>query len=294
MFSKLTTKSSVNDILVISLSNIGDVVLTTPVIDVLLASFPKAKLTVVIGPKAKNIFDGQPRIQTVVVEKAKPFAYYREWFAQLGRFDVVIDLRQTLMPLLLKHRWRTSLFPTKPRGHMAQKHLSRLKGVFPQASNQAINLAIVPKRLNLPLASFIAVAPGAADSAKRWPIAKFSELVKQLVIQGENVLMIGDGQDALLTKEIMDLKLQGVETLAGKTDLRELAFVLSKARLLIAHDSGIMHLANYFGVPQVILWGKTDLKKYGPWRAKHLVLHEGDDMNNIMLEDVLDAVKKMG
>ena len=51
--------SRINKILVISLSNIGDVILTLPVMDILLGDFPRAKFSVVVGPKAETLFKGE-------------------------------------------------------------------------------------------------------------------------------------------------------------------------------------------------------------------------------------------
>ncbi len=295
MFSKLTKNSSVKEICVISLTNIGDVVLTTPVLDILLEDFPLAGLTVVVGPKARSLYGGQTRIKTVVFEKRKPFGYYMEWYKELNRtpFDVLVDLRQTFLPLFLRHQWRTPIGTTKCEEHMLQKHLRRLKTVYPQAQLFSRKQAVVPKPVALPFDDFIVIAPGAADTAKRWPIENFRDLIVRLSKEGAKIILVGDDRDALSLQPILDLALPGVVSMAGKTDLRELCFVLSRSKFLIAHDSGIMHLANYMEVPHVVLWGPTDQKKYGPWRSKHAVVHKGRDMSQINLKDVVNAIEQI-
>ena len=62
-------KSKVKKILVISLSNIGDVVLTFPVIDILKRDFPDAQVSVVIGPKGQELLAGNPFIRSYVFNK---------------------------------------------------------------------------------------------------------------------------------------------------------------------------------------------------------------------------------
>ena len=64
---KKLDKSSVKKILVISLSNIGDVILTFPVIDILKEELPAAQLSVVVGPKAVSLFDDNPYIKEVII-----------------------------------------------------------------------------------------------------------------------------------------------------------------------------------------------------------------------------------
>ena len=281
--------------LVVSLTNIGDVVLTTPVMDALLNAFPQAKLTVVVGPKAWSLYEGQPRITTVIFEKRKTLGYYWQWYKDLRskRFDVIIDLRQTFLPLFLWSQWRTPIWATKVREHMLKKHLSRLMSVFPQVDVDDKRLSIVSKEIQLPFNDYIVVAPGAADEAKRWPIANFKELIGVLSKRGVNIVCVGDSNDAQLLGGILEPSFINIISLAGKTDLRELGFVLSKSRLLIAHDSGIMHLANYLNVPQVILWGPTDLEKYSPWGAEHVVVYKGRDISQITIKDVLDAIEQI-
>jgi len=53
---KITDKDAINRILVITLSNIGDIVLTTPVLSVLRKRFPYAGIDVLGGPNGKEIF----------------------------------------------------------------------------------------------------------------------------------------------------------------------------------------------------------------------------------------------
>ena len=295
MSSKLTKKSPVNEILVVSLSNIGDVVLTTPVIDTLLESFPKANVTVIVGSKAKTLFEGQPRITTLIYEKRRPFDYYRRWYLELSkkRFDVIVDLRQTFLSLMLASRWHTPIMPTRSNEHMVQKHMLHLKSVFPLAVRSESARAIIPKTISLPFDDYIVIAPGAADVFKRWPIANYKDLLEALTRQGENIIVVGDDSDNVLVNENLGSLSKNIVSLAGKTDLCELCYVLLKSKLMIGHDSGIMHLANYVKAAQIILWGPTDMHKYKPWNSKHVIVYKGPDMSLITLKDVVDAIEQL-
>ena len=74
MCSMLIDKSKIKKILVISLTNIGDVVLTFPVIDILKENLPDAKISVLIGPKAESLLKGNPVLDKVYVfNKHQPF-----------------------------------------------------------------------------------------------------------------------------------------------------------------------------------------------------------------------------
>ena len=75
MFYKLYKNSSVKNILVITLSNIGDAVLTAPVVDILLRDFPSAQLSLVLGAKTASLFEGNPRISRLHVFDKKGIFY---------------------------------------------------------------------------------------------------------------------------------------------------------------------------------------------------------------------------
>ena len=64
----LSKNSNIHKILVISLSNIGDVILTFPVVDILKENFPEAKLSIVVGPKAESLLTNNSYFLTCTIE----------------------------------------------------------------------------------------------------------------------------------------------------------------------------------------------------------------------------------
>lgn len=296
MFGRLCTNSPVKDILVVSLSNIGDVVLTCPVIDVLLRDFPSADITVIVGPKAKTLFEGHPRIKINIYEKRLPWWGQARWFLSLAKnkFDVIVDLRQSALGLFLSHRWRTPLFPKAFNGHMGAKHFERLKSVYPEFILPCERLVLIPKPVaSLPPRGYVVLAPGAADSAKRWHPSGFVQVADVLAGQGHSIVFVGDAGDASIVDGICRGMKNPSVSLAGKLDLRELAFVLQQAAFAVTHDSGPMHLACYFNVPVIVLWGPTDINKYGPWSPRSAVVRGQGPMASITAEDVLRGIAQV-
>ncbi len=107
MFSRLSKRSKVEKILLVSLSNIGDVILTFPVFDVLRERFPDAEISVVVGPKAKGLLEDNPHIYRLYVyDKRAGVAEQWRWLKSVRSqsFDVVVDLRNSMMPFLVKGR----------------------------------------------------------------------------------------------------------------------------------------------------------------------------------------------
>lgn len=178
---------------------------------------------------------------------------------------------------------------------MRQKHLQRLKTVYPDFMMPDHPQAIIPK----PVAAFVdvpghvAIAAGAADCAKRWGPQGFVEIADHLSAQGQRVVFVGDHNDVPIVEEIRQNMRHPSVSLAGQADLRELAFVLQQARFVITHDSAALHLAGYFSAPVIALWGPTDAGKYGPWSPRSVVVHRGRQMSSIKVEDVVNAIAQM-
>jgi heptosyltransferase-2 len=110
------------------------------------------------------------------------------------------------------------------------------------------------------LASPCGLSPGAAyGPAKRWPPEHFAAAGRELAREfGARLVLLGgpeEGPVAQLVKERLGLP---VLNLVGKTDLRQALGVLSRLKLLVTNDSGLMHAAAALRVPLVALFGSTD------------------------------------
>src|SRR3989338_383465 len=127
----MNSTNSINKVLFITLSNIGDCILTLPVLDYLRENIPQAKITVMVGPRAKGIFENNPYINKLIIyDKYAPLRQKIKLFFMLKkeRFDLVVDLRNSLFGALLPARFRTSPFlyiPSRIR-HMKERNLYRL------------------------------------------------------------------------------------------------------------------------------------------------------------------------
>src|SRR3989338_1967758 len=130
MSGKPLEPSSVKNILVFSHSNIGDVVASCPVLDVLCRDFPSARVNVIVGPKAVTLLEGNGRLRVTVYDKHMPWPDQCRWFLALRRerFDLIVDLRHTILPFVLNARARTPLQLPSPE-HMSQKLLARFPPV---------------------------------------------------------------------------------------------------------------------------------------------------------------------
>ncbi len=130
----------------------------------------------------------------------------------------------------------------------------------------------------LPSGDFVTVIPGARWNTKRWPIDRYTQIVQNLLAQNAPVLLLGSPDEKPLCDQIVaqletrNAKLETVVNLAGKTDLATMSALLARTRLLIANDSGPLHVAAALGTPAVALYGPTNPAFVGPHNQLHNVL----------------------
>lgn len=304
-------KDQIKNILVVSLSNIGDVILTCPVIDILKQDFPQARISIVVGPKAAPLFDANPNIHRVVVyhkkEMKKPGpALKMVWTLRKEKFDLAVDLRGTALPLLIGARYRTPLPITRIKFTLMRwQHLNRLKKVYQYPQEATGRTAIVRTDENRRFirqllrdkgvddGAFIMVSPGAADEKKRWPAEHFAAVCDAMMERASlPVVFVGDGgQDRAVVEKIISLMRRPAVDLTGQTSLTQLACLFEHSCFALVNDSAAMHMASYFDVPVLALFGPTDPRVYGPWSRRSFYLKKGDMIGSITIDDVLSSVE---
>lgn len=282
MFSKLTKNSEVKNILVVSLTNIGDILVISPAMDILLNDFPKARMSVVVGPKGRSLFEENPNIERVYIyDKHADLKAKMTWLSNLRRqkFDAVVDFRNSFLPFLVHTRTRTAPILFMPKGlHLVDKHLVRLKDIyeFSGKSQDRKAIVILPKDREYvdslltghirPGEKFVLIAPVAADSAKTWTPEGFAKVSDQLIEQyGFKVVMVGGAENTAVMENIQSQMKHRILALAGRTNLVQVAEIVKRSFFSIVHDSGIMHIASYFNKPALALFGHTDPHLSGPW-----------------------------
>ncbi len=286
-------------VLVIGPSNIGDAILAGGVVAAVHRHLPESHLTLVVGERAQPLFAEDPRVHTLVDADAfdSPLGRLKLAFA-LWRYQphVVVDLRHTLYPLLLKPlaAWRYLRQPPKPLTHMRERYLWKLRAQVPLVARardeegssslktaEHASIWFTPKdrahveglwrRWGLANASpLIVICPGARSHIKRWSIDGFARVADRLV--GElhaQVVFSGEPSEEPVIEEILGLMRQRAHSAVSLVTIRQLGVLMARARLVITNDSASLHLASAVDVPTVAIFGPTDERKYGPTAAHH-------------------------
>ena len=290
--------------LVIAPQWIGDAVMSEPLLRQLAAR--GERLTVAALPWVAPVFRAMPSVADVL---ELPFQHGGlQWSARRalaqqlqGQFDRAYvgpnSWKSALLPWWAgiperigyhgESRWwllnqRLANPPKGSRTSMVAHYLA-----LAQEQPSAAKAAIQP-RLDLPVdqlkasltahqlsaGGYVVMAPGAEyGPAKRWPVAHFAQLAERLALP---VILLGSAKEAGLCEDIlqhMSPSAQGRSRhLAGQTSLGEAMALIAAAHSVVSNDSGLMHVAAAFGVPQVALFGSSSPEHTPPLNDKARVL----------------------
>lgn len=287
-------RREIRKILFVTLSNIGDVILTLPALDYLKALFPASEITVICGPRAQGVFTHSPLpARLVVYDKQCPFMQKIQLLLDLQkeRFDAIIDLRNSIFGAVLSAPYRVPFFLRIPSKimHMKDRHLFRAARAFcrsaslPEASGRRSILFNDDdqRSINTLLAQhgiaendrLVIVSAGARSHTKRWNKEKFAELIRSFIGEaGIQTVLVGDKDDAGVNLFLTRALAGQIIDITGSTTITQLACLLQKASLVITNDSANLHLASYLNKPVIALFGPTDEARYGPWSQHSLVV----------------------
>ncbi len=276
-------------ILLVRFGALGDVVLATPLARALRRAHPDAAITFVTKSRYAPILAHNPHLTGLAT--LGPGDALRDLAAALRRtrwdhrLDLHGSLRARALRALVGGRWRTPPRQRIRRALLTRWGIDTIGPPVPAAERYfgaARDLAVVPDggpaevfttpedehraAAIAPAGTYVALAPGAAHATKRWPAAHWRALARQLLLERCGTVAVGSASERGL------LDVPGVVDAFG-LPLGPTAALLRRARLVVANDSGLMHLATAVGTPVVALFGPTTRQLgYFPYRARALVL----------------------
>jgi ADP-heptose:LPS heptosyltransferase len=272
-------KTQVKRILVITLSNTGDIILTTPVIATLRRVFPASRIDVVVGPRGREIFEKDPAVTKLIIyDKHAPFTEKRRLQIKLRKlkYDLVVDLKNTVFQILIAPRYRTSPIYRLPANvvHSIDRHLHKLSilGIteferrpyvhIPADDEHAVSGLLSEAGVSGPI---VVVNPGAKSHLKRWVPDGFAAVADRLKNEcGMNIVMTGLAEDAETVCAVVSRMKTKPVNLAQRTNIRQLASLIKRSKLLVTNDSAPLHIGCAVGTRVLAIFGPTDHRKYGP------------------------------
>ena len=256
-------------ILIVRFSSIGDIVLTTPVVRCLHQQ-TGAEIHYLTKEGFAEIVQTNPYVKKVYTVRKK----IREVIGQLHleEYDYIIDLHKNLRTWELQIRlkklaltfdkanrkkWLMVNFKSLSKGvdHIVHRYMKALKPLGVEYDGIGLDYFMGPAAIDfeLPRVPFVCFAIGGTHRTKRMPVEKITGLCRQIKLP---IYLLG-GQDDIPSGVIVAGQVGHVQSMCGQLSLSDSARMIRHAKLVITHDTGLMHIAAAFHKPILSIWGNT-------------------------------------
>jgi heptosyltransferase-2 len=298
-------KSESKKILIIQTAFIGDVILTTPLIEALVHEYPDVEIDFLTIPKSKALLESNPNIRNLILFDKRGNDRGLKGLICIGnllknnQYDLCITPHRSLRSAFLT--WKTK------SNFRIGFNRSAWKGAFTHIINYdsshheiARNLSLLSaiglkKQKTLPVlysthedkenvdsylsnsninnkSELFAIAPGSVWPTKRWPEEYYKEFCRLVAEKGINVILVGGPEDQDLCKRIAD-ETNHVLITAGQLNLRETYYLLTLCSGILTNDSAPLHLGMAANIWVFALFGPT-VPEFGfaPFGKKSMLL----------------------
>lgn len=292
-------------VLICGVNWIGDTVMSMPAIQAYRRAHPTAHITLLVKPQLVPLWqlhrvpDRILTLHTGYVGTLRTIrALRRERFAKA--FVLPHSLRSAFLPWAggvpnrvgLPGHWRAILLSrvVRPREHPGRLHqayeyidlmvpaAAEKELLLPRLEFPAGVLDAALSRLKDVAQPRVGFLPGAArGTSKQWPAEHFIDLGRLLAGKnGCGIVVLGISSEVELCNRVTQGIGSAALNLAGRTTLAEWTAMLKTCDLVVANDSGGMHLAAAVGTPVIALYGMTDPARTGPLGRHCRVLQNSD------------------
>jgi ADP-heptose:LPS heptosyltransferase len=262
--------------LILRFSSIGDIVLTTPVIRCLKKQVSGSVIHYTTKYAFRSIVESNPYIDKVHYFNNDLDALIDE--LKQEDFDYIIDLHHNIRTLKVKRalqkksfsfnklniqKWIYTNFRLNimPDVHIVDRYLETVKPFGVKNDGAGLDYFIPEKHkvqeADIPVshqAGYIGVVIGAALNTKKLPVEKLQKLC---TVIDHPIILLGGKEDVENGELIASPDPFKIYNACGKFKLNESADLIRRAKLVISHDTGLMHIAAAFRKPIISIWGNT-------------------------------------
>jgi len=262
--------------LVIRFSSIGDIVLTTPVVRCLKRQVATAEVHYLTKKAFRPILEANPyidKIHCLEDDLSGLVAALRE-----EDFDYIIDLHHNLRTVRVKRAlgkkafsfdklniekwWYTNFkWNRMPDRHIVDRYMDTVASFGVKNDGAGLDYFIPAADELAPgdiptshQAGYVALVVGAALATKKLPFHKLREICERTEFP---MIILGGPEDAEVGERLAAIDPVRIYNSCGKFNLNESAALVRQARVVVTHDTGLMHIAAAFRRPMVSVWGNT-------------------------------------
>ena len=296
----LPAHDDIRRILIMKWSALGDIAVTTAVMEDVRRAFPDAEIHLNTLPPWQNLFDGDPRFGKVIAIplRRQGLVISLRWLREVrrNRYDLIIDFqsndRSRILLTFLKLsgagvRWMMGnqlRFPydlgagplpksthalTRVRANIASGGIPTVTPLpaFHIPARNRERAAELLRAHGLQGKRYAVFLPGcqAAGYLKRWGAIRYSALAVYLREAGyDNVVLLGAADEMEECQRIQAACGEWVVNLCGRTEVLDLIPLCEQAACIVANDTGTAHVTAAAAVPMAVFFGATDPRRARP------------------------------
>jgi len=296
----LPARDDIRRILLMKWSALGDIAVTTTVMEDVRRAFPHAEIHLNTLPPWDKLFADDPRFAKIIAIplRRRGLANSLRWLREVrgNHYDLIIDFQSndrsrillTLLklsgarvPFLLGNRTRFPYDLGAADMPKATHAIARLRGNIASGGIPTITplpVFHIPPRNRARAAEllhanrldgrrFAVFLPGcqAAGYLKRWGAIRYAALAVYLREAGyDNVVLLGARDEMEECQRIRELCGEWVVNLCGQTEIMDLIPLCEQAACIVANDTGTAHVTAAAAVPMVVFFGATDPRRARP------------------------------
>lgn len=263
-------------ILIIRFSSIGDIILTTPVVRCLKKQVAGVELHYLVKPQFRSVVANNPYIDKIHLLQDN----WKNMIEELKNenFDYVVDLHHNVRTLRVKKELKVPSFAynklnleklifvklkwnVMPPVHIVDRYMDTVAPFGVTNDGEGLDYFIAPHEevtdKDIPTshqAGYIAIVIGASFKTKKLPVEKLRELCSKI---DHPIILLGGPDDVAEGNAISQTDPIKIYNACGKFSLNESVDLVRKSKLIISHDTGLMHAAAALKKPVVAVWGST-------------------------------------
>jgi len=322
--------------LIVRLGSLGDIIFTLPMLAALRDTFCRSHIAWVVNERWKPLLEGNPDLNDAITLPNSSTSAFFKCGKRLreNKYTTVIDVQGLYKSALLAkltgvkprigysfsfaREGAASVFYTKRvtpvSKHMVDQNLelaaaagARIESArFPLTIPSEAQSAVQQFLATTKISRYVVLSPGGGWLSKLWPPDRFGELAVKLWEAHGLRIIINCGPAEAQLAEIVVANAALALPIIVQYGIAEMMALLRGAELVVAADSGPLHLANALGIPVVGLFGPTSPDRNGPYGGRDIVVRNVDDsettykrenaysesMCSITVDQVMEAVEK--
>ena len=287
-------------------SAIGDVTHVVPLVRTLQQTWPQVRLTWIIGKLERRLVGDLPGVEFITFDKSRGWAGMREVHAALRgrRFNALLQmqvaLRSNLLSLGIKADRRIGYDRARSKdlhGLVINERIPARQGehVLDAIGSfcEPLGLKQVMVRWDIPVPEeahawaaeqlpgdtpTLLVSPSSSHALRNWRPERYAAVMDHAVTRGWRVVLVGGPSpgERAMADAIVAACLHAPLDLTGKDTLKRLLALLGRAQLLLAPDSGPMHMANAVGTRVLGLHAASNPDRSGPYSDRRWCVNKYD------------------